>query len=39
MDGYIGLFLETGNPTFYMMAKQNEAKNPPTHKGETSARG
>ena len=22
MDGYMELFLETGNPAFYMMAKQ-----------------
>ena len=34
MDGYLGLFLETGNPTFYMMAKQGE-----THAGENRDQG
>ena len=25
MNGYMGLFLETGDPAFYMMAKQGNA--------------
>lgn len=25
MNGYMDLFLETGNPAFYMMAKQENA--------------
>ena len=25
MNGYMNLFLETGNPAFYMMARQEDA--------------
>jgi len=35
MEGYLGLFFETGNPAFYMMAKQQEAEK---EKGDAAPR-
>lgn len=42
MEGYIGLFLETGNPTFYVMSKQErpaDGPETPEKKGNTSPQG
>ena len=39
MNGYMDLFLETGSPAFYMMAKQAAEATPAALDGASECRG